>query len=116
MLGFVPKWKVIQGLVQKTRPDIRHGAMREAAQEDVKEIEEGLEESLIEKMMDDNGKSSKLLWFNLYQKITRHMKGTHKPPDWISRAGSPSIFLLLSFFSGLTFPLDLPEGLSVVER
>lgn len=86
MLGFVPKWKVMQRHVKETWPDIRHGATQEAIQMEVEEIEEGPEGLLIERMMDENGKNSKLLWSDRYRKITRHMKGRHKPPNRIPRA------------------------------
>ena len=76
MFGFVPKWKATQGHAQETRPDIR-GFSQEAKQGDIEEIEEGPEELLIEKIMDENGRNSKLLWFNPYQKIIQDMKGTH---------------------------------------
>ncbi len=55
MFGFVPKWKAKQGHAQETRPDIR-GFSQEAKQGDIEEIEEGPEELLIEKIMDENGR------------------------------------------------------------
>ena len=98
MLGFVPKWKVMQGHVKKTRPDIRHGATREAIQLEVEEIDEGPEGLLIERMMDQKRRNSELLWSDQYRKITRHMKGIHKPPDRIPMAESDHPSLLVSDF------------------
>ena len=49
MLGFVPQWKVTHGDAQ----GIAQGAMREAAQEEVEEIEEGPEGLKIERMIDE---------------------------------------------------------------
>lgn len=57
------------------------GAMQEATQRDIEEIEEESEESMIEKLMDKNGKKSKFLSFNLYRKIIRHMKEIYKPSN-----------------------------------
>lgn len=94
--GFAPKRKAMDGHTQEIRPDITHVCMREAIQGEIGELEETPEGLLIEKIIDENGKSSKLLWFNPYRKIIPDMKGTHKPPDRIPRAERyhPSLLVL----------------------
>ncbi len=94
MFRFVPKWKAKQGHAQETQSDIR-GFTREVTQRDIEEIEKRPKGLLIEKIMDENEKNSKLLWSNFYQKIIRDMKGTHKPPDRIPRAESNHPSLLV---------------------
>lgn len=51
MLGFVPKRKVMRGHARETRPEITHGAMREAKQGKVEDMEERPEGLNVEKMI-----------------------------------------------------------------
>lgn len=96
MLGFVPKWKALDGHAQVIRPDITPGFMRKAPQGEVEEMEERPEKLLFERMMGKKGKNIELVWSDHYRKITRRRRGTHKPPDRISKAESndPSLFVL----------------------
>lgn len=95
MLRFVLKWKVMQGHAQEARPDITHGAMREAKQGKVEDMEERPEGLSVEKMIDEKGRNNEL-WFDQYRKITRDMKGTHKPPDRIPRTKSSHLSFSIS--------------------
>ncbi|MCJ1348199.1 hypothetical protein MMC31_006430, partial [Peltigera leucophlebia] len=88
MLGYVSEWKLTQGEVQEVMPGNTHGAMQEAIQEKMEEIEIRPEGLSIEKMIDGKGRNSELLWSDQYRKITRDMKGTRRPPDPIPRAKS----------------------------
>ena len=86
ILECVPKWKVTHGKAQEVILSITHGAMQEAEQRKVEDIEERPERSRSKRMIDEKGRNTELLWFHQYRKIIRDMKGTHRPPDRISRA------------------------------
>lgn len=68
-----------RGHAQQTRPDIR-GATREGKiKGNIEEIEKRAGKvALIEKIMDENGKNSKLLWSNPYlsENHMRHEENT----------------------------------------
>ena len=93
MLGYVPEWKVTHREMQKVMPGNMHGAMREAIQGKMGEIEEGPERLNIEKMIEGRSRNNKLLWSDQYRKICRVTKEIHKPPDWILRANSNHLSL-----------------------
>ena len=78
MLEFAPKRKTIGGHT----PEL----LREVIQGEVEELEESPEGLLIGRMMDQKRRNSELLWSDQHRKITRHMKGIHKPPDRIPRS------------------------------
>lgn len=69
MLGFEPKWKVMEGHAKETRPNITYKAMQKATQGKIEEIDERLEGLSIEKMIDKKGRKSKLMWSDQYRKI-----------------------------------------------
>lgn len=62
MLGFVPQRKVTHGEEKKVIPDKRYGAIQEALQGEVEEMEKRPEKLLIERMMGEKGMNSKLFW------------------------------------------------------
>ena len=95
MLGYVPEWKVTHREMQKVMPGNMHGAMREAIQGKMGEIEERPERLSIEKMIDGKRRNRELLWSDQHRQITRHIKGIHKPPDRIPMAESDHPSLLV---------------------
>lgn len=70
--------------------------MRKAKQRKVKDMEERSKGISIDRMIDEKGRNSELLWCDQYRKIIRDMKGIHRPPDRILRIESNQLSLFVS--------------------